>query len=334
MALHVTHEPEIDFSTFPETDGKPMADNEVNQEQMIELILELRQAESPQGHHVGGNLLIYYNPENGWDHISPDVFVALDAGPDFRESWKVWVEGKFPEVIFEVASPSTQHIDIKDKVGTYERLGAHEYYIYDPAGRLQPAFRGYARQDSRLVLLPNPTGVSITSPLLGLELRVVDRWLRVIDPATGNPYPSPAEEQRLRVAAELQAVEEVRLRQEAEEARLAAEEARLAAEEARQAAEARAMQEVEARQVAEQARLSGQNKPGRRRKHAPRRRRRSGRIWKRRSMLLRQSWHGSGVRNRNNGGTGPARTEPLPPALAPGYTRACRRGGGRCPAEG
>jgi hypothetical protein len=232
---------------------------------MIELILELRQAAAPSDHHVGGNLLIYYNPENGWDHISPDVFVALDAGPDFRESWKVWIEGKFPEVVFEVASPSTQQNDITSKVETYERLGAHEYYIYDPAGRLHPAFRGYARQHGRLVLMPNPTGASMTSPLLGLELRVVGRWLRVIDPAAGHPYPSPAEEQRLRVAAELHAAEEVRLRQEAEEALQQAEEARQAAElhaateaEARQMAEKARQEAEEARQAAEQARQAAE----------------------------------------------------------------------------
>jgi Uma2 family endonuclease len=251
MVSHVTHGPEIDFSTFPETDGKPMAETEVNLEQMVELILEFRQAVAPRGHHVGGNLLVYYNPENGWDHISPDVFVALDAGPAFRESWKVWIEGKFPEVVFEVASPSTQGTDIRDKVRLYERIGAHEYYIYDPAGRLQPKFRGYARQHERLVLMENPTGVSITSPLLGLELRIVDGWLRVIDPATSNPYPSPEEAHRLRLAAELRAWEEARLRQEAEDARLTAEAARQAAEEGRRAAEERATREAQSRQDAE-----------------------------------------------------------------------------------
>jgi Uma2 family endonuclease len=274
MAVRSTGEPAIDFSTFPATDGKPVADTEVNLEQMIELILELRQAEAPYDHHVGGNLLIYYNPKNGWDHCSPDVFVALDAGSALRESWKVWLEGKFPEVVVEIASPSTQQHDITSKVALYERLGAHEYYIYDPTGRLQPAFRGYARQHGRLVPLPNPTGLSMISRVLGLEFRVDGQWLRVIDPLTGRPYPSPAEEQRLRVIAELHAAEETRLRQEAEEARKEAEEAwhaaetravaeaqarraaenaHRASEDARQLAEARATQEARARQDLEAA---------------------------------------------------------------------------------
>jgi Uma2 family endonuclease len=252
MVSHLTHEPEIDFSTFPETDGKPMAETEVNLEQMIGLILEFRQAVAPRGHHVGGNLLVYYNPEDGHDHISPDVFVALDAGPAFRESWKVWIEGKFPEVVLEVASPSTQRRDIRDKVRLYERLGALEYYIYDPAGRLQPAFRGYTRHQGRLVLMANPTGVSIRGPLLDLELRVVAGWLRVIDPVTGYPYPSPEEEHRLRLAADLHAWEEARLRQAAEDALLAAEDARLAAEDARLAAETARREAEEAQRTAEE----------------------------------------------------------------------------------
>jgi Uma2 family endonuclease len=239
MALRIPHEVEVDFSTFPETDGKPMADTEVNQEQMIELILEFRQAVAPLGHHVGGNLLIYYDPANGWNHCSPDVFVALDAGPALRESWKMWVEGKFPEVVFELASPSTQNTDIKKKVKLYEELGAEEYYIYDPAGRLRPAYRGYARQGGRLMRVPNPTGRSIVSQLLDLELRVVQGWLRVINPATGQPYPSPQEQQAQLLATERRAWQEAQLRKDAEAAR--------------QAAEARVIEEARARHEAETA---------------------------------------------------------------------------------
>jgi Uma2 family endonuclease len=257
MAIRIPHEPEIDFSTFPETDGKPMADNEVNQEQMIELILEFRQAVAPLGHHVGGNLLVYYDPTNGWNHCAPDVFVALGAGPALRESWKVWVEGKFPEVVFEVASPSTQNTDIGKKVRLYEEQGAQEYYIYDPAGRLRPAYRGYARQGGHLVLLPARRGRSIVSPLLGLELRVVGGWLRVINPATGKPYLSPREQQAQLRATERRAWQEAQRRKDAEKAQHAAEarasaeaQARTVAEAAQQAAEARATQAEAALQAA------------------------------------------------------------------------------------
>ena len=116
-------EPEIDFSTFPGKDGKPMADTERNQREMINTMFALRQPLEPQGHHVGGNLIIYYNPENGLDHLSPDVFVALDRDAALRESWKTWLEGKFPEVVVEIASPSTRAAGHRREVGALRGAG-------------------------------------------------------------------------------------------------------------------------------------------------------------------------------------------------------------------
>ena len=232
-------EPEIDFSTFPGKDGKPMADTERNQREMINTMFALRQPLEPLGHHVGGNLIIYYNPENGLDHLSPDVFVALDRDAGLRESWKTWLEGKFPEVVVEIASPSTQQRDIGEKRARYGALGAREYYIHDPARRLQPAFRGYRAAGGALLPVPNPSGLSIRSEVLGLEFRVVDGWLRVIDPASGSPYPTPDE------ARDLQRT--------AERARHKAERGRAAAEQAQRHAEARALGEEIARRDAERA---------------------------------------------------------------------------------
>jgi len=223
-------EPEIDFSTFPGEDGKPMADNERNQREMIDTMFALRQPLEPLGHHVGGNLIIYYNPANGLDHLSPDVFVALDRDAGLRESWKTWLEGKFPEVVVEIASPSTKGRDIGEKLARYGALGAHEYYIHDPARRLQPAFRGYRAAGGALVPVPNPTGRSIRSEVLGLEFRVVDGWLRVIDPASGMPYPTPEELRDLQRAAE-------RARRKAERAQRDAEQGQRKAERGQRDAE-------------------------------------------------------------------------------------------------
>ena len=76
--------PTVDYSTFPDTDDEPMADTEDNQALMIDTIFALRHRLEPDGHHVGGNLLVYYNPASGLDHLSPDVFVALGSGPERR----------------------------------------------------------------------------------------------------------------------------------------------------------------------------------------------------------------------------------------------------------
>ena len=240
-------EPEIDFSTFPGRDGEPMADTERNQREMINTMFSLRHPLEPIGHHVGGNLIIYYNPANGLDHLSPDVFVALDRDAGLRESWKTWLEGKFPEVVVEIASPSTEGRDIGEKLARYGALGAREYYIHDPARRLQPAFCGYRAAGGALLPMPNPSGLSIRSGVLGLEFRVVDGWLRVIDPASGRPYPTPEEVRGLERAAE-------RARRRAERAQRDAETRALQEETARRHAEERARHEASARQDAERGR--------------------------------------------------------------------------------
>ena len=135
--------PTVDYSTFPEADDEPMADTEDNQALMIDTIFALRHRLEPAGHHVGGNLLVYYNPASGLDHISPDVFVALGSGRERRKKWETWVEGKFPELIVEFASPSTSGRDVGEKVGLYARLGVDEYYIFDPIPLLVPPFQAY-----------------------------------------------------------------------------------------------------------------------------------------------------------------------------------------------
>jgi len=71
---------DIDFSTFPESDGQPMAETTANVIQMVDLLGELKALFSLQGRGpvtVGGNQFVYYNPANGRDNISPDIYVVF-----------------------------------------------------------------------------------------------------------------------------------------------------------------------------------------------------------------------------------------------------------------
>ena len=199
--------PTVDYATFPDTDDEPMADTEDNQALMIDTIFALRHRLEPEGHHVGGNLLVYYNPASGLDPgtlwVSPDVFVALGSGSERRKKWETWIEGKFPELIIEFASPSISDRDVGEKIDLYSRLGAEEYYIFDPIPLLQPPFQAYHRVGRRLV--PQTVGPEqrVASPVTGLVIEIVDGWLRVRDPATGELCPIPDEERAARIAAEL-----------------------------------------------------------------------------------------------------------------------------------
>ena len=162
------------------------------------------------------------------------MYVALDVAPGPRLKWQTWKEGgTFPGIVTEVTSPSSQDEDLGTKVRLYGEPGARAYCTYGPAQPLEPPLRTYRRAGDRLArqpLQPGPDPAAY-SPTLGTELRVAGQWLRLIDPATGQPIPVLKEdhegrlvERQARLAAEVRAQRE-------EAARLAEHPARLAAEE-------------------------------------------------------------------------------------------------------
>jgi len=206
---------DVDLSTFPTDDGKPMAETFVNQVQMVGLQYAVRRLLEAQGRDaaIGGNQFLYYNPYNRRDNLSPDAYVALDVAPGARDAWFTWSEGKAPDIVFEITSWTTRRQDLstapRGKRALYGRMGVREYYVYDPAALAPPHLRAFALhgdgQEQRLeevTLLPSG---GVRSPLLRAELRPVatpgTEWepagiyLRVIDPAADEP---------IRVAEEVQ----------------------------------------------------------------------------------------------------------------------------------
>ena len=214
--------PEIDFSTFPDSDGAPMAETSANAIQMVDLQFALQSLFAQQGRAhtttVGGNQFVYYNPANGRDNISPDVYVIFDVPPPAPPKWETWIEGKFPDIVFEISSPSTQREDLSERPGgkrrVYAEQGAKEYYIYDPQGAMNPPFLGFESRYGRMEPLTPLASGGIMSPLLGTELRPVfmeetprrpaGTWLRVIDPASGRPVRVAEETHDAFLAAEYQ----------------------------------------------------------------------------------------------------------------------------------
>ncbi len=266
---------DIDFSTFPDSDGQPMAETHANAVQMVDLQWTLQTLFARQGRAattaVGGNQFVYYNPSNGRDNISPDVYVIFDRPPPVPPKWQTWVEGKFPDIVFEITSPSTEAQDLSVARGGKRRLyaeqGAREYYIYDPQQVMVPPLLGYESRGDRMEPLSALPSGGVWSPLLGVELRPLAMpetqrrpagvWLRVIDPWTGRPIPIAEEEHDELQAARQQLTAEERARLIAERRAVAEEQARLAADQARLAADQRA-QRAEAELQALRAALTGQ----------------------------------------------------------------------------
>ena len=57
--------------------------------------------------YVSGDLLMYYEEGNPRVSVAPDAFVVLGVEDRVRMNYKVWEEGKGPDFVLEVASPST-----------------------------------------------------------------------------------------------------------------------------------------------------------------------------------------------------------------------------------
>ncbi|MBW3597944.1 MAG: Uma2 family endonuclease [Planctomycetes bacterium] len=104
---------------YPESDGLPMGETDLHQWWMIRIADLLRWRYQGQRVYVSGNLLIYPEEGNNLRHVAPDCFVVLDCEPGFRRTYKVWKEGKPPDVVSEVTSSSTRRQDEDETVALW-----------------------------------------------------------------------------------------------------------------------------------------------------------------------------------------------------------------------
>ena len=223
---------------YPSSDGKPLAENDAQLHAILYAFgaLLLHYRERPDV-YVSGDLLIYYEEGNPRVSVAPDVFVVFGVEDHKRMSYKVWEEGKGPDFVLEVASPNTWREDVKRKPGIYAGLGVSEYFLFDPTGEhLSPRLQGYRLVEGRYERLPAVESIdrtlTMSSEVLGLELRAKGEEMRFHDPATGETLLSYDEEHVARLAAEARAEAEIAARREEAAARRAAE-ARIAELEAR-----------------------------------------------------------------------------------------------------
>ena len=218
---------------YPCSDGKPMADNMWQADAIMHAAGDLRAA-LPTA-LVAADILMYPEEGNKDNKIAPDVLVALGLGTRNRSSYFVWVEGKPPDWVLEVASPSTQKKDRDHKRCRYAEIGVPEYWMFDPKGDVYPP--GTPRlQGLKLVdgdeYVPLPSrladgGRMTRSETLGLDVRVDGELLRFRDAATGRDVPHRQELQASVKRAEAHAEREA-ARASREAAARSAAEARVA----------------------------------------------------------------------------------------------------------
>lgn len=119
---------------YPESDGKPMADNT----KQFRWILTIQQnidwlyANDAQV-FVAGDLFWY--PVKGQNKIvaAPDTMVVFGRPKGDRGSYQQWLEDDIaPQVVFEILSPCNSRIEMSKKLLFYSLYNVEEYYVYDP----------------------------------------------------------------------------------------------------------------------------------------------------------------------------------------------------------
>ena len=104
-----THAARVEDVFYPSSDGKPMAENMSQSRAIINTVGDIEDAH-PKA-LVAADILVYPEEGNNKNSIAPDVLVGLGLGTVSRTVYKVWEEGKPPDWVLEVASPSTQTKD-------------------------------------------------------------------------------------------------------------------------------------------------------------------------------------------------------------------------------
>ena len=86
---------------------------------------------------VSGRAYILYDINDPNARIDPDYFIVFDVDVQSiirHNSYRVWQWGKPPDFALEIASESTALNDLTAKRDIYARIGALEYWRFDPSG--------------------------------------------------------------------------------------------------------------------------------------------------------------------------------------------------------
>jgi Uma2 family endonuclease len=223
--------PEFPQIELPTEDGIPLESNWHRLQ--INLLVDVvkQHWRGRQDFFAAGNMFIYYSlrQARSRDYKGPDFFVVKNVDGSYsRDKWVVWEEdGRYPNVIVELLSPSTAREDLGPKKDLYAHtFHTPDYFCYDPTEEKLWGWRLHG--DDYQPLAAGEAGRLWSAELqawIGTEegayLGEQAVWLRLFD-GEGQIIPTEAEAEWQRAEAERQRAEEA----EAEVARLRAELAR------------------------------------------------------------------------------------------------------------
>ncbi|ACB49976.1 unknown [Crocosphaera subtropica ATCC 51142] len=143
---------------------------------------------------IGANLTIYFNRQQlkNKDFRGPDFFLVKQTEKRPRKSWVTWEEGgKYPDLIIELLSESTENVDKTIKKDLYQnRFRTPDYFWFSPDTLEFSGFR--LVQGKYEEIDPNEFGW-LWSESLGLYLGIYEQQLRYFT-LEGQLVPTPEED--------------------------------------------------------------------------------------------------------------------------------------------
>lgn len=178
---------------YPDSDGKPMAENTIQYDWIVRLVANLKHLLKEETAFVAGDLL-WYPVRVKAPPVpcqAPDAMVVLGRPAGDRGSYKQWEEADIvPQVVFEILSPSNSAREMLTKQTFYGQYGVLEMFFYDPESY---DFWGLVRSKADEEFTPiMAMNLPWRSPMLGIRFELTEAGLEIFYP-DGEPFRTPEE---------------------------------------------------------------------------------------------------------------------------------------------
>ncbi|MEC4803609.1 MAG: Uma2 family endonuclease [Jaaginema sp. PMC 1079.18] len=172
---------------YPDSDGKPLADNTIQ----LRLIFTIKGGldalfKDREDVFIAADLLWYPVPLTSEEiqtqkqpqRQAPDAMVIFGRPKGDRGSYMQWREENIaPQVVFEILSPGNRKKEMDNKFAFYQQYGVEEYYLYNPQ---KNQLQGWLRRGDNLEEISQMEGWN--SPRLGISFSTSDGDLGLFYP--------------------------------------------------------------------------------------------------------------------------------------------------------
>ncbi len=153
----LSNPPQAPGIRYPSDDDEPIAETEPQYHAITNAVLALQMHLRQLGRAatVRGKCALYYDTTQLTAYVTPDVLLAYGVAVPSEEGYAPWVYGKVPDLVMEMASPSTHAQDSGFKRDCYAALGIPEYWQHDPHHQyLTEDLLGWQLRDGVYVPIP------------------------------------------------------------------------------------------------------------------------------------------------------------------------------------